>query len=508
MREFDKSPDEGREICENQKEITGQKIDFIDYLINFYKINFLVQASDTFIGLLRKIKKDNKKYQSALSVVRYGISSTLYASRIYKQYKHYKKYKNQAISTHDQFLVNIGRLVDTEFDIEKSNQSVYEIYLGKEVNRWLLNNPQTEDFKVLGYYSTDKFEKLSEIKDENISVCILIYMLNKKYVLYLRQSNYNGYTTVKDSMFYTILKDSEIREHSVRNSIRGLIFKEFLKHFDTKENVLLLSSGGLSKYSRVTIPEECYQLDIMSLSKEINTVLDKGRKRGIVLVGIPGTGKSTAIKKLETIITNYPIIYLSPCCFNGCYNIDDTFKTIEYIQPCLVIMEDMDSYDMADKTRKLGLFLSKIDDVNGKLNAVFIGTVNDTSLVHHSLMNRPGRLDEVFHINTPQKPEEVYSIMSCKFSKIEPDKKFVNFEEHQNLFKDVIDSSFTQADICEIVEKSSLMSEDGNITYNLLQKGCDCLKKSKDAIKLCCFKGENPNNLSGPELSSGDEQWR
>jgi SpoVK/Ycf46/Vps4 family AAA+-type ATPase len=161
-------------------------------------------------------------------------------------------------------------------------------------------------------------------------------------------------------------------------------------------------------------------------------------------------------------------------------------------------MEDLDSYELRDKKGNLGVFLDQIDDINARLNVVFIATINDTSLVHYALINRPGRFDQVILVKTPQDYQEVYDVMRTRYEKNKINDSsihgdFLRIDEiGDGVLKEVIDSRYTQADICEIIEKALLMED--TITAGSIKKSLIELKNSKDAIRECNFRGDDPRS--------------
>jgi len=277
--------------------------------------------------------------------------------------------------------------------------------------------------------------------------------------------------------------------------LKGAIYKEFLNHFDIRNNVIMLSSAGLQAQKRQHIKESIHQFDLGSFSDEITKVLVKKKKRGYAFVGIPGTGKSTIIRKLEGLITEYPIIYTTAANYDSRWSIQETFTTVTFMQPCIVVMEDLDSYELRDKKGNLGVFLDLIDDVNARLNAVFIATINDTSLVHYTLINRPGRFDQVILIKPPQSAEEVYGIMKTRYNKSRSGStEFLSIDEVGiDILESIVSSGYTQADICEIIEKALLMED--VITVDTIRDSLNQLGSSKQAIQQCNFKGDDPRSL-------------
>jgi len=291
--------------------------------------------------------------------------------------------------------------------------------------------------------------------------------------------------------------------------LKNVIFKEFINSFDTKNNVLYFSYTGLYARERQKVTCKINQFNVSELSAEIKKVIVRKKKRGYAFVGVPGTGKSTIIRKLEGVLRDYPIVYISPSNFGSQTDINRTFTTITYIQPCIVILEDLDSFDFKKKSSRLGTFLDKIDDVNKRLNAVFIATINDTDLVHYTLINRPGRFDQVMMVRPPSDPVEVYDVMAERYRRNKETEEYIkgNFlkwdQVSSEIFKSIIDQKFTQADICEVVEKALLINP--KIDNDTLGMSVRSLIASKKAIKECNFHDTDPFEVEDSEDACCEE---
>lgn len=277
--------------------------------------------------------------------------------------------------------------------------------------------------------------------------------------------------------------------------LKNDIFKEFIASFDIKDNVLYYYLG-LHARKRHDSKREINQYNIDEFAEEIKKVLLRKKKRGYAFVGVPGVGKSSIIRELESIVPEYPFIYVPADTFSYTYTIQELFETLVVIQPAIVVFEDLDSFGFKEKTDTLGVFLDKIDDIDKKLNIVFIATINDTDLVHYSLINRPGRFDQVIMLTPPKDMEEIYYVMKTSYQKRKlTTAEFLSFEEvGSQILQRVVDNGFTQADICELVEKALLIED--IITKETLLKSVESLEESKKAIEACNFSSKNPFTMN------------
>jgi ATPase family associated with various cellular activities (AAA) len=459
----------------------------IPYLISEYGgIEFILTLVESILIFIKRFFPKNKKYQSTLSFLKYAIPVFVLISDLISKLKsffEFKSGKNTALNVQETKIKNILNLKSISI-----NQISYdEHYFGTEVSQWLLNNPKTKIFKIINYFRYDNLQQIDDnYKDCDTAIITLIEFESKKFI-WLSKND-------RDIDNELVVKSSQLIYQSVDLSwilkFKLTIYKEFINHLNITNNILILNTEGLNVYPRQNVVENSYQFDIDNLAKEIRKTLNKKKKRGYVFVGVPGTGKSTIIRKLESIITEFPILYLSPSCFYSTHSVKTTFNIISYIQPCIVVIEDLDSCGFQEKTPILGELLEQIDDVDNRITAVFLTSLNDTTLVNYSLLNRPGRLDQVIKISPPKDSKEIYEIMKCRYFKNTQIDNFILLKNiDKKIFKKIIKMNFTQADICEIIEKALLLKNE--INNDSLNESIKCLEMSKQAIKDCAFSGSN-----------------
>ncbi|MBD3260323.1 MAG: AAA family ATPase [Candidatus Altiarchaeales archaeon] len=483
------------------------------FLLNEYgSPDFIIDVTESIISLALRLRPRSKRFQTALTIFKYATPACVLTSELYSKVKRFNEMLNEPTEVYNEREQAIRKLLGlcaNPLDAGPLDRGLdnTRFFLGKEIATWIAERPKTTRFKIRSFHAPNKKQEVLEdpfVSDSHDAFILLEYK-GEKYVLEILYDMGGLDIFIRDMWIYT---PARAGAHISIDEFEKEIYAEFIAQFDVNKNVLLYSSS-LSTRPRQEFRESLNQFDLESFESEVYKVLKRGKKRGYAFVGIPGTGKSTIIRKMELHFKNYPIVYLSPDSFSGPSVVERTFNMLRLVQPCIVVLEDLDSYDFRKKNETLGVFLDRIDDVNRSLNAVFIATINDTSLVHYSLINRPGRLDEVIMIQAPSTSSEVYEVLKIRFEKNKAEEDniqgdFPSFEEiDKAIFEDIISQRFTQADICEIIEKSLLMGD--SITNKILQESVVSLKKSKEAIKACNFHEDSPYEDDPHTLDGVDE---
>lgn len=113
-------------------------------------------------------------------------------------------------------------------------------------------------------------------------------------------------------------------------------------------------------------------------------------RRGILMSGVPGSGKTCLIKLLaNTIIEKRRGIILD--CRESLWFIAKAIQDIRKIHPnvpVMVVMEDLDHYD-----NNISELLNVMDGLGVIDSVLFIATTNSVGTLDQALTNRPGRFD-------------------------------------------------------------------------------------------------------------------
>ena len=189
---------------------------------------------------------------------------------------------------------------------------------------------------------------------------------------------------------------------------------DYYTHKETIEHI-----GGLGEIKKWFIERE----HIFRLSKEKADTLGLDTPRGLMLIGVPGSGKSLCCKALAGI-WNLPLLRLDVGRLFGSTvgesekNIRRCIQLAEAVSPCILWIDEIDKAfggvsgfqgDSGTQLRVFGTFVTWLQE---KEKPVFvIATANDPKNLPPELW-RKGRYDEVFFVDLPSSDEreEIFKI--------------------------------------------------------------------------------------------------
>lgn len=127
-------------------------------------------------------------------------------------------------------------------------------------------------------------------------------------------------------------------------------------------------------------------------------------KRGIIIHGLPGNGKTMTIKALmnglATRLRPIPTLYVKSGkgVYGTIYAIRHIFKKARQMAPCLLVFEDLDSL-ITEESRSF--FLNEVDGMESNDGIMMIGSTNYLEKLDAGLTKRPSRFDRKYHFDLP-----------------------------------------------------------------------------------------------------------
>ncbi|OWA34735.1 ATPase [Saccharibacillus sp. O16] len=119
-------------------------------------------------------------------------------------------------------------------------------------------------------------------------------------------------------------------------------------------------------------------------------------KRGILLYGRPGNGKTTLVKSIAGSIPG-PAAYWQITEYTSSGSVQEVFETAARLAPMVLVIEDIDSMPQGVRS----FFLNILDGATSKEGIFLIGTTNYPEKIDPGLMNRAGRFDRSYEITLP-----------------------------------------------------------------------------------------------------------
>lgn len=147
--------------------------------------------------------------------------------------------------------------------------------------------------------------------------------------------------------------------------------------------------------------------------KNLKRIKDYGgrAKRGLLLVGPPGNGKTSACRWVyhECLRLGYEYRFVTPDDYRSARSQRNPAEAIrrlfEFARAGVVFFDDMDvalrDRDASGESEDQAVFLSALDGIEGKEGVVYLFTTNFPLARIDPAFKRPGRLDVVLHFPPP-----------------------------------------------------------------------------------------------------------
>lgn len=161
---------------------------------------------------------------------------------------------------------------------------------------------------------------------------------------------------------------------------------------------IILPQGVLERVERQTI----------TFSKQREKLKAAGRhiKRGMLLYGAPGTGKTLTAMYLANRMPERTVILLTG---GGVGLLEQSCQMARLLQPATVILEDVDliaeerTHQSVGCNALLFALLNQMDGLADDADILFLLTTNRPDILEPALASRPGRIDQAIEIPLPDR---------------------------------------------------------------------------------------------------------
>jgi hypothetical protein len=202
---------------------------------------------------------------------------------------------------------------------------------------------------------------------------------------------------------------AEIRRLAVELSVyRGHVLEFGSDMFGHHQSLLSFRERPAMQREELILPPgmlEGIEGQILGVNRHRATLLAHGQhlKRGVLLFGPPGTGKTHTVRYLMSRLPETTVVVLTG---NALGMIKQACEIARALEPALVVVEDV---DLIAQERSMGphsnslLFqmLNEMDGLDGDADVTFLLTTNRVDVLEPALAMRPGRVDHAVEVPLP-----------------------------------------------------------------------------------------------------------
>jgi len=203
---------------------------------------------------------------------------------------------------------------------------------------------------------------------------------------------------------------SEIRQLSIEHNV----FRGHVVAFDSevfgRDGTALLSFLERPDIARdqVVLPPDVLdgiERQVLGVARHAPRLLASGQhlRRGVLLYGVPGTGKTHTVRYLLGRLPGVSVVILSGRALGM---ISQACSVARALQPSLVVVEDVDliaeerEYHLGENPLLFEL-LNEMDGLGSDADVTFLLTTNRADLLEKALAQRPGRVDHAAELPVP-----------------------------------------------------------------------------------------------------------
>jgi len=205
-----------------------------------------------------------------------------------------------------------------------------------------------------------------------------------------------------DRIEFLNLADRNWRELVLEPGIRKEIFDNTLGYFDNSERLI----GRLGLHS----------------------------KRGLLLVGQPGVGKTLIIKALINEAKGVTCLLAHAYSLDEHEYICDLYRLAQDLSPTIVVIEDVDmiAQDRVEFGYSRGpallSLLAVLDGIQEQKQVITVGTTNNFEKMDAAMVNRPGRFDVIIKIPLPllEERKQLVELVSERIPIQAADKEYIS----------------------------------------------------------------------------------
>ena len=344
-----------------------------------------------------------------------------------------------------------------EFKIKKY-QRIDAWYYDQSVLKRILKEFKFKDAGNI--YDYDEFENFEPIKGNGVLDYSLFNKIgiSKKYnsLVYYNKDNWSidcmFLISTKKLKKFTEITSKIAMENDGSNDLKGYDFtceakmyleisdsvKDETKRYEIQKKHIQDENLVFDENSTITKVKKLINNFFTDKTKNIYKKLDAPFKRGIILHGEPGNGKSAMIREIIREIDKDVIKII----VKRVRNLADVLAALTSAlngKRCIVILEDMDSMIREEQRSEV---LNILDGVDVSSGMFLIGTTNYLERLDSGLVNRAGRFDKVYKIENPNDNTRKLFFESKKLDELFSDFEYSKYSvfQKENYTNELINS--------------------------------------------------------------------
>ena len=194
-----------------------------------------------------------------------------------------------------------------------------------------------------------------------------------------------------------------VREHDV---FRGAVLSFDVNEHHGNQLVSFVPRPEMRRED-VVLPDgvlDAVERHVLRAAGDTARLLEHGQhlKRGLLLHGPPGTGKTHTVRYLISGLRGSTVVVLSG---RALHMLAQATAMVRRLQPAVLVIEDVDliaqDRGMHEASPMLFELLNRIDGVDADADVTFVLTTNRVEEMERALVDRPGRVDLAVEVPRP-----------------------------------------------------------------------------------------------------------
>lgn len=202
-----------------------------------------------------------------------------------------------------------------------------------------------------------------------------------------------------------------LREEALaRNVYRGQVVSFGASMFGERGSLLRFHERPTMTADELVLPAATFadlRRQVVGVARNSARLRAAGQhlKRGLLLYGPPGVGKTHSVRYLISELTDTTVVELTGDTLPA---IREACSIARALQPAMIVVEDVDLIaeersHYGGETPLLFTLLNEMDGLDEDADVVFLLTTNRADLLEPALASRPGRVDQAVHIDLPDR---------------------------------------------------------------------------------------------------------